>query len=289
MDQSIMQHPNSAVLGSVKIEIADEVNIVTDANGKKTWQMLGFTDLGLGRGFSATPASTNIEIKADNGTVPISGKTDVSYAIAGNLLERHLPTIGKILAGQVTVTAESGVASSSTEVYPVGAWGINEFIPFGHYNADGSAPTNIIVAVNNIELDDAFYYVTKMYDTWGVLFDRTMVDATYETHPCKISYTVTPPVGYTLKRGSGGMGTHYALRLTNKREADDGSLITHIWEFPYVVFDGEQAMTFKSSGDADNLMEVPISFKATPHPDMVGDDSLRLECLMRETVSGKVD
>ncbi len=280
MDQSTMRHPNSAVLGSVKIEIAETVRFIEE-NGKQTFVLEDFTDLGLGRGFSATPNSTNIEIQADNGTVPLSGKTNVSYSIAGNLLERHLPTLSKMLKGQVYVFPITQEPKNYTETLAAGEY--NDYWVFGAWNADGTAPTNVTVSQDDTPLNlDTDYRIEKINDLWTIIFLNSP-DAEKEI---TITYTVKSAKSWRLTRGSGGVGSHYALRLTNKREADDGSIITRVWEFPYVVFDGEQNLSFKASGESDTVMEVPISFKATAHPDMVDDEDLAKESLMRETVSG---
>ncbi len=280
MDQSTMRHPNSAVLGSVKIEIAETVRFIEE-DGKYTFVLEDFTDLGLGRGFSATPNSTNIEIQADNGTVPLTGKTNVSYSIAGNLLERHLPTLSKILKGQVHVFPITEAAKTYTETAGPGT--LEGYWIFGAWNADGSMPTNITISQEGVDLVlGTDYLVEDINDLWTVIFLNSIDDSKETT----ITYTVKSAKSWRLTRGSGGVSSHYALRLTNKREADDGSIITRVWEFPYVAFEGEQNLSFKSSNDSDSVMEVPISFKATPHPDMVNDEDLAKECLMRETVSG---
>lgn len=280
MDQTSMQHPNSAVLGSVKIEIAESLRFI-EKDGKTTFILEDFTDLGLGRGFSASPNSTNIEIQADNGTVPLSGKTNISYTISGNLLERHLPTLSKVLKGQVHVFPITETPKSCSETLAAG--NMQDYWVFGEWNADGSSPADIVISQEGVELVfNTDYRIEKINDLWTVIF-LNPIDKSKET---VISYTVTPAKAWRLTRGSGGVAGHYGLRLTNKREADDGSLITRIWEFPYVVFDGEQNLSFKSSGDNDTLMEVPVSFKATPHPDMVDNTDLAKESLMRETVSG---
>lgn len=280
MDQSVMKHPNSAVLGSVKIEIADNIRFVEE-NGKKTFVLENFTDLGLGRSFAASPNSTNIEIQADNGTVPLTGKTNLSYAITGSLLERHLTTLRKILKGQVNVFPLPDPKQTYTETIQAGYLG--SYWVFPMWNADGTVPAKVQITQNQTDLTrDVDYQLEKINALWTVIFSEA-VDKSLETI---IIYSVQSATSWRMTRGSGGVVSHYALRLTNKREADDSSIITRVWKFPYVAFDGEQTLSFKSSNDADSVMEIPISFKATPHPDMVNDVDLSSESLMRETVSG---
>ncbi|MGL4524884.1 MAG: hypothetical protein ACRCVN_05130 [Spirochaetia bacterium] len=280
MEQSMMKNPNSVVLGSVKIELAEEIRFI-EKDGKKHFVLDQFTDLGLGRSFSVQSTSTNIEIKADNGSVPISGKTNASYQISGNLLERHLPTLSKILAGQVHLSAQKSEKKSYTEVIEANT--THTFFIFPMWNCDGSVPADIVITQQENVLEcDVDYHIEKIHDSWGIFFSPSW-DKSCET---KITYNVQSAKSWQMSHGGGGISAHYALRLTNKREADDGSLITRTWEFPYVSFEGDQNLSFKAGEDSDIVMEVPINFKATPHPEMIDDLILSQQSLMRETIEG---
>lgn len=72
------------------------------------------------------------------------------------------------------------------------------------------------------------------------------------------------------------------MKLTNKRKADDGRIITRTFELPYGFYTGDDSITLKSKNDTDNIAEIPMSFEFTPHPDMVDDTELSEMSLYRE-------
>lgn len=86
MDLTKSQHPNSMVLGSAKLEITKSPVVINTAN--KDWSLQDLLDLGLARGVKISFESSKIDIKADNGTVPIKGLTDVKAKVEFALLER---------------------------------------------------------------------------------------------------------------------------------------------------------------------------------------------------------
>ncbi|WP_252723045.1 hypothetical protein [Treponema phagedenis] len=89
MDVTKSRYPNSIVLASAKIEISKK-DILLDRT-TKTWDLQDLEDLGLARGIKISFSSSKIDIKADNGTVPIKGQTDVKGKVEFALLERHIP------------------------------------------------------------------------------------------------------------------------------------------------------------------------------------------------------
>ena len=84
MDLTTSKNPNSMVLASARIELSKE-KIAVD-NVKKTWSLKELEDLGLARGIKISFSASKIDVKADNGTVPLKGQTDVKAKVEFSLL-----------------------------------------------------------------------------------------------------------------------------------------------------------------------------------------------------------
>lgn len=285
MDLTKSQHPNSIVLSSAKIEITSEPVVINKTAGNKGYYFQGLEDLGLARGVSIAPVNTKIEILADNGTVPLKGITANKRTVTFNLLERHIPILGKLMAGLVKVTAIPGTETPVTENFAAGSISKDKPVPFSRFNYNGAAPADVVLSQGSttLVLDDdyriieyagAYFFVITSPDDTG-LFDPDL--------SLKVTYTVTPAASYKMASGSAGVSTNLAMRLTNKRKSDDGRIISRIWELPYGIYNGDDTITLKSKNDGDNALEVPMSFEFSPHPDMVDDQDLEPESLIRET------
>lgn len=101
MDVTKAQHPDSMVLASVKIELSN-ADIAID-KAQKTYTLTALSDLGLARGVKIAFSSSKIDVKADNGTVPLKGQTDMKASVEFSLLERYVPLLGQIMKGIATV------------------------------------------------------------------------------------------------------------------------------------------------------------------------------------------
>ena len=281
MDLTKSNNPNSITLGSAKIEITTEDVAINKTAGNKGYNFTGLLDLGLARGVSITPSSTKIEISADNGTVPIKGQTGKKVTVAFSLLERHIPTLGKIMGGLVTVKATHGVEDVFTDTFAPGTIKAGKAIPFSKFNFNGAAPEDVElkqgiktlaagVDYDLVEYAGAHFFILKID---GEFDDEKALTATYK---------VTPAESYTMSQGSTAIAKNLAMKLTNKRKSDDGRIISRSWELPYGFCVSEDVITLKSKNDGDNVSEVPLSFEFTPHPDLVSDSDLEVESLIRE-------
>jgi len=288
MDLTTAQNPNAMTLGSAKIEITqDPVSIIT-TGGVKDYQLAGLLDLGLARGVKITPSSTKMEVKADNGIVPMRGQTDKKVTVEFSLLERHIPMLGKVMAGIVTVEAVPGDAATVTDTHAVGTVERNVPIPLSKFNYDGDAPANLVVkqsqGAGQIVLEAGTDFIVIEYA--GAFFVVIISpEGTGNYDPAKdvrITYDVTSAASYTMYHGSAGVARNLAMRLTNKRKSDDGRIITRTWELPYGFCTSEDVVTLKSKNDADNVAEVPMSFEFTPHPEMALMADMEPKSLMRE-------
>lgn len=288
MDLTKSQNPNAMTLGSAKIEITQSAPVVTGSGAAKDWALINLFDLGLARGVKITPASTKVEVKADNGTVPLRGLTDRKVTVDFSLLERHLPILAIVMGGIVNVVAEPGVLASYTDIYPVGSVTRGALIPFKRFDYSGVKPQAIVIkqgtgggAITLIEGED--YEIVQYAGAWYFLINSPegtgLFDPAKDVRP---SYDLTPAVSWTMSHGSAGVASALAMKLTNKRRATDGRIISRTWEFPYGFYSSEDAVTLKSKADADNVAEVPMQFEFTPHPDFVLDEYLEPKSLLRE-------
>ena len=333
MDVTKSHHPNSMILASAKLEITKSP--VTIYTAKKDWSLENLLDLGLARGVKISFESSKIDIKADNGTVPIKGLTDVKAKVEFSLLERHLPDIAVAMAGLVNVKKidgedEKNILISNVPVIATldeyeyvqlyvtqgfesddfGRGGNRDFIVTGLGTKTDGCDTGF--TKDNNKLEDgmfAFYKNGRLYiDNSDIFLKRLLeIDGKYSSEDklkeallekkkknqwvgvalgssefvCAITLSATPTV-YQLTKGSGGIAQPIAMKLTNKRKADDGRIITRTFELPYGFYTGDDSITLKSKNDTDNIAEIPMSFEFTPHPDMVDDNELSEMSLYRE-------
>lgn len=278
MDLTTSQNPDSMVLASAKIELAKEG--ITIDNVGKTWDLTSPDDLGLARGIKISFSSTKLDVKADNGTVPLKGEIDKKAKVEFVLLERYVPLLGKIMKGLVTVRTLPGTKQKETEAFDAQKGKFYEFV-FANY--DGAKPENIVIKQGTKTLTVATDYKVSQNASglWG--FEFLTSGALDETKAVTVEYEVTRAKAFILGKGASGVVEPIALRLTNKRKAQDGRTIDRIFEFPYGFYDGEDSITLKSKNDTDPVAEVPISFEFLPHPELVLDEDLEKESLYRET------
>lgn len=277
MDLTKSQHPDSMVLASAAIEIASEGIEIDKA--KKNWKFKKLVDLGLARGVKVSFSSSKIDIKADNGTVPLKGQMDVKAKVEFTLLERYVPLLGKIMKGLVSVRTLPGEKQKEAESFIAEK---GKFYEFTFANFDGAKPENIVIKQNSKNLSEAidFKISKNISGIWG--FEFLKDGALDEKKEISIEYEITRAKGFVLGKGSGGVVKPIALRLTNKRKSQDGRIITRTFEFPYGFYDGEDAIALKSKDDTDSIAEVPVSFEFSPHPDLILDEELEKESLYRE-------
>ena len=281
MDVTKAQHPDSMVLASVKIELSN-ADIAIDKENK-TYELTALCDLGLARGVKIAFSSSKIDVKADNGTVPLKGQTDMKASVEFSLLERYVPLLGQIMKGIATVKIIPGTKRKKTDELYANAAVKDTLYEFKHPQYDGARPENIVIKQGTKTLTSpADYTVEKgAAGTWGYLF--TSAGAFDPAKGTNNEYEITPIKAYSLGKGSGGVVQPVSMRLTNKRKAQDGRIITRTFDCPYGFYDGEDSIAFKSKNDADTVAEVAMKFEFSPHPDLVLEEDFEAFSLYRET------
>lgn len=281
MDVTKAQHPDSMVLASVKIELSNADIAIDKVN--KTYDLKQLSDLGLARGVKIAFSSSKIDVKADNGTVPLKGQTDMKASVEFSLLERYVPLLGQIMKGIATVKIIPGTKGKKIDELHSNAAVKDKLYEFSHPNYDGAKPENIVIKQGAKTLTSPTDYTVEKgaAGTWGYLF--TTAGAFDPTKETIVEYEITPIKACSLGKGSGGVVQPISMRLTNKRKAQDGRIITRTFDFPYGFYDGEDSIAFKSKNDADTVAEVAMKFEFSPHPDLVLDEEFEPFSLYRET------
>ena len=281
MDVTKAQHPDSMVLASVKIELSNADIAIDKAN--KTYELTELSDLGLARGVKIAFSSSKIDVKADNGTVPLKGQTDMKASVEFSLLERYVPLIGQIMKGIATVKIIGGTKGKKIDELHAASAMKDKLYEFKHPNYDGAKPENIVIKQGTKTLTSPTDYTIEKgaAGAWGYLF--TTAGAFDSTKATTVEYEITPIKAYSLGKGSGGVVQPISMRLTNKRKSQDGRIISRTFDFPYGFYDGEDSIAFKSKNDADTVAEVAMKFEFSPHPDLVLDEDFEPFSLYRET------
>lgn len=280
MDVTKSQNPNSMVLGSAKIELSrDDIAINTV---DKTWDFQNLVDLGLARGVKIAFSSSKIDVKADNGTVPLKGQTDLKARVEFSLLERHIPIMGMIMRGIVSIKAIPGSKNTETDTAAKNTLQANKVYEFVKQNYNGEKPESVVIKQGGTTLALTTDYTIEKSESglWGYKFTQGGQFA--PTKETSIEYSVTGLKSLRMSRGSGGVVAPIALRLTNKRKTQDGRTVDRRWDFPYGFYDGEDSISFKSKNDTDNVAEVPVAFEFSPHPDLVLDPDFEEISLYKE-------
>ncbi len=280
MNLTKSSHPNSAVLGSTRVEVSDAgVDIDTI---KKTWSLKELEDVGLARGVKINFQSSKFEVKADNGDSPWKGVTGVTGSVECAILERYLPLIGKIMGGIVHVSIQGHPVKKFTDNHSEASIEVGKFVEFKNQNFDLALPTDIVVkqGAKTLVKNTDFEITQNKFKMWGVKFKSGAgFDASKK---CVIEYSVSSIKSYTMTRGSGGIAKPLSLKLTSRQKADNGKTIERTYEFPRATYDGDDSISFKSKNDSDSVAEVPLKFLCEPHPDMLLDEELEIQSLYRE-------
>ncbi len=280
MNLTKAQNTNSMLLESARIEISTaDVEIDTV---KKTWEIKELLDLGLARGIKIGFASSKIDIKADNGDVPIKGITGVKGTVEFALLERHLPVMAKVMGGLVHLKTKAHDPKKETEILEANTITADNLIKFKFQNFDLKEPADIVVKQDSKTLNKGADYTIEK-DSSGLYGVKFKSGGGFDSAKgTSLEYTVARIKSYVMTKGSGGIAKNLAMKLTNLRNADNGKLIKRTFEFPFGFYDGEDSVSFKSKNDGDNVVEVPMKFEFTPHPDMLLDKKLEKMSLYRE-------
>lgn len=321
MDLTHSAHPDSMVLGSGKIEITSSPVKFTGGGEAKTWELKELCDMGLARGIKMSFSSSQIDIKADNGTVPLKGQMDVKAKVEFSILERFIPLLGKVMGGIVKaeevyetktvdaktfqlkvsfkgkdkVKGKSGKYVAADECKDFADYlKIKNAMEVGKAPASGAKKAYIEVESAKVKGKADAHVTASAALEWDETdkISKILITAegAEEEDEITVSLKVSTPkeetkklTGYRLSKGAGGVAQPVAMRITAKRKAGDGRIISRLFEFPYGFYSGDDAITLKANSDADSVSEVPMSFEFSPHPDMVEDENLIESSLYRET------
>ena len=295
MDLTTSKNPNSMVLGSAKIEITKSPVLINTV--KHDWTLKNLVDMSVARGVKISFSASQIDIKADNGTVPLKGQMDVKAKVEFSILERSIPTLELAMAGLVKVTptyatdpndkADTWFNNLKVEKLPTEAGYTGTEIGVGV--PDVGAKIDMFYEgfnqTTNAKLNEGeLTHAVPLGRYNGVTYVQfTGVSGVSEGDIVNIMTKLPRVVSYTLTKGAGGVAKSIAMKLTNKRKADDGRILSRTFEFPYGFYTGDDNITLKSKNDTDSVAEVPMSFEFSPHPDMLDDNELSEKSLYRET------
>lgn len=289
MDVTKAHNPNSMILASAKIEITDSPVVIDQQ--KKDWSLENLIDLGLARGIKISFTSSQIDIKADNGTVPFGGETDRKAKVEFSLLERDLTKLNTAMKGLVNVkevfqTKDGSINFTCEKIeYTLAANQVNTNGLIFQNMVKAQKPTVTSVYNNTKDNQIATQDYSLSYDEhlqkWTITFNKATVAAVGDSLTVYGKFETV--VGYQLTKGSSAVAENIAMKLTNKRKSDDGRILTNTFEFPSGHYTGDDSISFKSKNDTDNIAEVPMSFEFSAHPDMVDDAALADMSLYRET------
>jgi hypothetical protein len=197
-----------------------------------------------------------------------------------NLLERYLPLLAKVFPG-VTLRVIPGAPTNNADTYAPNMLESGKLYIFKQFNGDGSAPASVVLTQDGASLtEDADYSIVE--HAGAHYFTLLPTGAFDGAKDLTVAYTVTPASSYQMGQGSSGVSPQIAMRLTNRRKTDDGRTISRVWDLPYGFYNGTDTIALKSKNDADNVLEVPMSFEFSPHPDMLENPDLEGWSLMRE-------
>ena len=254
-----IQQPNAVVYGSCKVEVSTDSGV-------------NWTPIGAARGVVFNEQQTVTDIQSDNTTDLSSYISEHTVNVTFNGLEMYLPTMDKIRGGidSLSVTT-GGVVTTDTRVLTTGSWSRNT--PYYFTNQGNTDTLPSVVSVKSVSTANAtdtlastsdYITVTNSNNEVAVVVLSTGVGGgdtglTSQSLRIRYQYASIP----SRKLTSGGESTPSArwYKLTNKR------LISGVAKYKYFVvysatINAGLNMAFKSSNDADPVLETPVSLLA---------------------------
>ncbi len=186
------------------------------------------------------------------------------------------------MGGLVHLKTKAHDPKKETEILEANTITADNLIKFKFQNFDLKEPADIVVKQDSKTLNKGADYTIEK-DSSGLYGVKFKSGGGFDSAKgTSLEYTVARIKSYVMTKGSGGIAKNLAMKLTNLRNADNGKLIKRTFEFPFGFYDGEDSVSFKSKNDGDNVVEVPMKFEFTPHPDMLLDKKLEKMSLYRE-------
>lgn len=234
---------------------------------------INWTSLGIARGVTFEETIETTVIQADNGPDIVDKIGNQSAMISFNWLEPYLPTLNAI-RGIDSLSVTSAVATTDTDIYTTGQKAKGDVIWLQNNGASDTLPS--ISKVKSVDTGGSCdtYSATDDYmvvdDTSvsprrrGIALIPTAAGGDYlDTEALKIKYVYGAIQARKLTSGGKATLNSKYYRLTNKYINSSG-----VTKYMYIVIysgsiESGLNMAFKSSNEADGLLEVPVSIKAT--------------------------
>jgi hypothetical protein len=246
----------SPFYGSCKIELSEDSG--------STW-----LNVGLARGVAFNETVESAIIQADNGPNIQKYVSSHKVEITFNALEWYLPTLHKIRGGIDLLSASSAVATTRTDSFGSSVWAYNQNLILTKQGASSTLPsitaaktwkTGTTTALTTAGKD--FVVTRNGNNQIGI----TVLSTNYggdakDTEALRVTYRYGDVK--TNKLTSGGLSTIASkwFRLTNKQ------VVSGVSKYRYlVVYSGSlnagMNLAFKSSNEADPILEMPVSILA---------------------------
>ena len=266
-----IQQEKSVVYGSCKIEVSTDSGV-------------NWTPLGASRGVVFNEQQTVTEIQADNAPNISTYVSEHNVNITLNGLEFYPPTLNIIRGGldNYSITT-GGVVTTDTVVKTTGSWSRN--VPYYFTNQGNTDTLPAIVTVKSVStanttvvLDSTSDYTTftDANNKSGIIVLSTGVGGGttgLTSQSLRIEYQYESIPAYKLSSGGKSIISSRWYRLTNKQ------VISGVDKYRYlVVYSGSINagfnLAFKSSNEADPVLENPISIIAKLDSSRTSGDQL---------------
>ena len=255
-------YPNTAVVqslapffGSCKVEVS-----LDDGSN--------FTNLGLARAiiFNENQEVTNIQ--ADNGPDLKNYLSQHTVDMSFNLLEFYLPTLNKIRGGIDTLsTTTGGVKTTDTDVFSTGDTDFAYNQPIYFVNQGDSTTLPAIIKVQGVDTNNSSDTLdTGDYTTFTDANNKSGIivytgGGFNDTESLRITYEYETIVARKISSGGFTDISPRYYRFTNLEYVNGVAKYRYLVVYSASITQGLQ-LAFKSSNEADPVLEIPIALTA---------------------------
>ena len=261
--------PNSIIYDSCKWEYSSD---------GITWYSLG-----VARGVKFTENMEISKIQTDNGPDIAEHIGDHTCMISANLLEFYLPRIQALRGGIDSLTVDSAVATTDTDIYTTGQYAKSDIIWLQNQGSSSTLPAISKVksvstgnACTTYTATDDYFVITSTDDgnKRGIAIVPTAMGGDYkDTEALKIKYAYGQIANRHMT--TGGFTSIGALwhRLTN------ATVIGGVTKYRYItIYSGRISkgldMAFKSANESDSVLESPFEITAKVDTSRTSGDQL---------------
>jgi hypothetical protein len=242
--------------GSCKVELSEDAGA--------TW-----VNVGLARGVNFNEQMESTDIMADNGPNIARYVSTHKVEITMQALEFYLPTLHKLRGGIDLLSVTSAVATTRTDSFAASAWAYDQNLLLTNQGASSTKPT--ITAVKTWKTGSTTALTTSGKDFVKTLDQSGKVGITVlstgfggdakDTEALRVTYNYGAIQNRKLTSGGLSTITSKWFRLTNKQ------IVSSVAKYRYLTLYSASLnaglnLAFKSSNDADPILEIPISMVA---------------------------